>query len=70
MEKKQKPSQEKNKRFLEKNMELTSINRNLEEKIKTLSEENTKLVRSKNKKGLHIICKELLDAYNVQGLIN
>ena len=44
LEKGRKPLQEKNRKFLEKNMSLTVIKRNLEEKLEKLSEETAKLV--------------------------
>ena len=44
MEKGRKPLQEKNRKFLEKNMALTVAKRNLEEKLEKLSEETSKLV--------------------------
>jgi len=44
LEKGRKPLQEKNRKFLEKNMSLTVIKRNLEEKLDKLSEETAKLV--------------------------
>ena len=47
VERRQRPLGEKARRFLEKNMELTSINRSLEERIKALTDDNNKLVRFK-----------------------
>ena len=44
MEKKHRTTLEKNKRFLEKNIEVTNINRSLEEKIKKLTDDLNKLV--------------------------
>ena len=39
-----KPLKEKNKKFLEKNVELTTLNRKLKDQIHSLSDENKKLV--------------------------
>ncbi len=44
LEDKQKPLHEKARRFLEKNMEQTALNRDLEDRIKVLNESNSKLV--------------------------
>ena len=35
---------DKNRKFLEKNVELTTLNRNLKDQIRTISDENKKLV--------------------------
>ena len=48
VEKKHRPLQDKNKKFLEKNMELTATNRSLEEKLKQHTEDNNKLVSLDN----------------------
>ena len=45
MEDKQEPLHEKARKFLEKNMEQTALNRDLEDRIKVLNENNNKLVR-------------------------
>ena len=50
MEKKHRTTLEKNKRFLEKNIEVTNINRSLEEKIKRLNDDLNKLV------SCHFVC--------------
>ena len=39
-----KPLKDKNRKFLEKNVELTTLNRNLKDQIRTISDENKKLV--------------------------
>ena len=44
VEDKQKPLHEKARKFLEKNMEQTALNRDLEDRIKVLNENNNKLV--------------------------
>ena len=44
MEEKQKPLHEKARKFLEKNVEQTALNRDLKNKIKVLDENNNKLV--------------------------
>ena len=44
VEDKQRPLHEKARKFLEKNMEQTALNRDLEDRIKVLNENNNKLV--------------------------
>ena len=39
-----KPLKDKNRKFLEKNVELTTLNRNLKDQMRSVNEENKKLV--------------------------
>jgi hypothetical protein len=44
LEQKLKPLNEKNRRFLEKNMELTNVNRSLKDQLQNVTEEHRKMV--------------------------
>ena len=43
-DRKHRPLLEKNKKFLEKNMELSALNRSLEDRVRKVTTDNTKLV--------------------------
>ena len=58
VEDKQRPLHEKARKFLEKNMEQTALNRDLEDRIKVLNENNNKLV------GFKLIIVYLLSCKN------
>jgi hypothetical protein len=45
VDQKNRPLQEKNKKFLEKNIELTTLNRGLKDKLQAATEDGKKLVR-------------------------
>ena len=55
-----KPLKDKNRKFLEKNVELTALNRNLKDQLRSVNDENKQLVGIQSSRKL-VSCLQLAD---------